>query len=200
VWGALLLQRGLLPLHGSALRLGDGAVILAGSTGNGKSTLAAALMEQGFTLIADELCALSIQKNSGPVLLPGFPQILLWADTLKIFNKDISHLTSVRPGIEKYIIPVESHNMQSHLPLERIYILVPNNSFEFNIIDFHGMKKIHALIDCTYRVHNVAGLGLRGPHFQQCADVAKRIIVKKLERPATPFDIENLVKRFMEDF
>ncbi len=41
-WSALLLQRGLLPLHGSAVQVNDKAYVLAGPSGNGKSTLAAA--------------------------------------------------------------------------------------------------------------------------------------------------------------
>jgi hypothetical protein len=200
VWSALLLQRGLLPLHGSAIRVKDGAVVLAGPTGNGKSTLAAALLERGFPVIADELCALAVKENSPPLLLPGFPQILLWADSLRKLEMDIQRLAPVRPDLEKYILPLENNTVQEPLPLERLYILNTGNTPSITISSLRGVKKNHALIDCTYRVHQVAGHGLSMAHFQQCADAARYIEIKRLERPVVPFDLESLIKRFTVDF
>ncbi len=199
VWSALLLQRGLLPLHGSAIRVKDGAVVFAGPSGNGKSTLAAALRERGFPVIADELCALAVKENSPPLLLPGFPQILLWAASLRKLKKDIRQLGPVRPGLEKYILPLENTAVLESFPLERVYTLHTGNTPSFTLSSLRGVKKNHALIDCTYRVHQVAGHGLSASHFRQCADAARYIEVKRLERPAMPFDIDSLVKRFTED-
>jgi hypothetical protein len=200
VWSALLLQRGLLPIHGSALRVKEGAIILAGPTGNGKSTLAAALMGQGYPLIADELCALAVREDSPPLLLPGFPQLLLWEDSLRRLTKDILQLVPVRPGLKKYTLPLENCMPQGSLPLERLYILAVGNKPSLNISPFQGMKKIHALIDCTYRVHHVAGHGLSAAHFKQCAEAARFIDVKRIERMEILFDIDSLVKRLTEDF
>ncbi len=215
VWSALLLQRGLLPLHGSAVRVKDRAIVLAGTSGNGKSTLTASLMDLGFLFIADELCALDIKENSPPLLLPGFPQILLWDDSLRILGKAPHSLTPVRPGLEKYIFALggsverppdkgtffEKTLIQtSPLPLERIYILIVTNTPSYHFIPLHGVRKIHALIDCTYRVHHVTGLGLNAPHFKQCTNIAHYLDVKQVERPASPFDIENLAKLIAEDF
>jgi hypothetical protein len=200
VWSALLLQRGLLPLHGSAIRVKDGAIIFAGPTGHGKSTLVAALRERGFPVIADELCALAVKENSPPLLLPGFPQVLLWADSLRKLAKDIRSLAPVRQGLEKYILPLENNTVQEPLPLERLYILNTGNTPSFTLSTLRGIKKSHALIDCTYRVHHVAGHGLSSPHFKQCANAARYIEVKRLERPVVPFDIDSLVNRFTGDF
>lgn len=199
VWSALLLQRGLLPLHGSAIRVKNGAVILAGASGNGKSTLAAALMERGYPIIADELCALDFEEDSPPLLLPGFPQLLLWADSLRKLKRDIGQLVPVRPDMEKYILPLESGYAPESLPLEQLYILNTGNTPSFSLSTLRGIKKNHALIDCTYRVHQVAGHGLSAPHFKQCADAARHIEVKRLERPAVPFDLQSLINHFTGD-
>lgn len=199
VWSALLLQRGLLPLHGSAVQVQNGAVILAGPSGNGKSTLAAALAEQGYPVLADELCALSVSADSLPLLLPGFPQMLLWEDALRKLGRNTQHLTPVRPGLAKWIVPLEECPDCEAIPLRSVYLLTVGNTADFDVRRFTGMKPVQALIDATYRVHHVAGHGLSVPHFNQCANAARNITVKRVERPATPFDLAGLVSLLREE-
>ncbi len=55
VFGVLCHQRRLLPLHASAVRMGMGAVVMAGDCGVGKSTLAAGLLQRGYPLVAGYL-------------------------------------------------------------------------------------------------------------------------------------------------
>jgi len=200
VWSALLLQRGLLPIHGSAVRVNGRAIVLAGPSGNGKSTLAAALHESGHSLLADELCALAIGANGSPLLLPGFPQILLWGDALRALKLDHLDLVPVRASLKKYILPCPAAHGSKPLPLERIYILGVVNTPSFSLTPLAGMRKIHALIDHTYRVHHVAGLGLERDHFRLCAGVAAHVQVKRVERPGFPFDLASLVRHVTGDF
>jgi len=200
VWSALLLQRGLLPLHGSAIRVKDGAVVFAGPSGNGKSTLAAALMERGHPFVTDELCALDVKENSPPTLLPGFPQIQLWADSLRRLDWDIRHLAPVRPGLGKFVVPLENDTIGAPLPVARLYVMVVGNKPSYRIKPLQGRNRIYTVIDCTYRVKHVAGHGLSTPHFKQCCDTARHIDVKRLERPMVPFDLESLVNLITGDF
>lgn len=199
VWSALLLQRGLLPLHGSAIQGQDGAVILAGPSGNGKSTLAAALAEQGYPVLADELCALAVSADSPPLLLPGFPQMLLWEDSLRKLGRDMQRLTQVRPGLAKWIVPLDAYPERAAISLRSVYLLTVGNTADYDVRRFTGMKPVQALIDATYRVHHVAGHGLGVPHFNQCANAARNITVKRVERPATPFDLAGLVSLLREE-
>ena len=59
------------PLHGSCVTLGDGALLLLGPRGAGKSSLAAALDSAGFGLLTDDACAIdgSGQLWPGPPIL-----------------------------------------------------------------------------------------------------------------------------------
>lgn len=61
-------QRGLLPLHASAVRLGDRLVAICGYSGSGKSTLAAMLIERGGQLYEDDMV---VVEGSGPFFASG---------------------------------------------------------------------------------------------------------------------------------
>lgn len=52
--------RGKLALHGAAVAFGDRALVLMGGSGQGKSTLAAALCKAGAALLADDAVALDM--------------------------------------------------------------------------------------------------------------------------------------------
>ena len=58
VWGVLALQRGLLPLHASAVGRGRTVHAFTGPPGAGKSTLAAALAARGYPLFTDDMLIL----------------------------------------------------------------------------------------------------------------------------------------------
>ena len=54
---ALLTQRGLFLLHGSAVQVKDYAVGFLGLSGAGKSTLSGAFLKRGYSLLTDGICA-----------------------------------------------------------------------------------------------------------------------------------------------
>jgi hypothetical protein len=59
------------PIHASAVACGEGAVLLAGESLSGKSTLAAELIESGLRLMADDVAALDgeLMVHPGPGLM-----------------------------------------------------------------------------------------------------------------------------------
>src|SRR5690606_10479084 len=77
--GALLLQRRMLPLHGSALAIDGKAYVIVGPSGAGKSTLAAALAARGQRLISDDISPIRWQEDEAlPSVVPSYPQQKLW--------------------------------------------------------------------------------------------------------------------------
>ena len=80
--GALLHQRGLLAIHGSAVRNDKNTCIITGKSGVGKSSLAAGLLELGYTLVADDISVIGNLENGGFFVHPGIPSLKLWKDVL----------------------------------------------------------------------------------------------------------------------
>jgi len=69
--------RGFLPLHGSAVMIGDRTVAVIGASGAGKSTLAGSL---GGQVIADDTCVIDLTKDR-TMVLPTTGQLRLWPDS-----------------------------------------------------------------------------------------------------------------------
>ena len=118
--GALLIQRGLLVLHGNALVKDGKAIVCLGHSGAGKSTLAYALMRQGWLLLADDLVAITADGR----VLPGIPRIKLWEEAAVAFGLDPAQLQPVRQGLRKYLISGSAIDLAPQpVPLQSIYFI-----------------------------------------------------------------------------
>ena len=65
--GVLMHQRGLLPLHVSAVACAEGAAAFCGHSGAGKSTLAAALHQRGLPLLTDDVALVTAEEHSARI-------------------------------------------------------------------------------------------------------------------------------------
>ena len=81
VLGGLLRLRRTTSLHGCAIAVGDGAIVLLGDQGTGKSTLAAALAQRGHAVLADDVAALA-EHPGGWSVHPGYPRLRLTPATI----------------------------------------------------------------------------------------------------------------------
>jgi hypothetical protein len=63
-------QRGLLPLHASAVVSGDTCFAFCGESGTGKSTLAVMLARAGYPLLCDDLVIVHPDRDCGPLVWP----------------------------------------------------------------------------------------------------------------------------------
>lgn len=120
-FGVLCHQRGLYPLHASAVNINGGAVLFAGDSGKGKSTIAAALGARGHALLADDV---SVVDSDFPHLRPSYPQRKLSPDVMEalgLIHNEGQEL--IRPGTIKLRVPAAGDFSPSPLPLSAIYII-----------------------------------------------------------------------------
>jgi dephospho-CoA kinase len=122
VFGILLHQRGDFVLHASAVRVGDRAMLFAGSSGAGKSTMAAALVKRGYPMITDDVCAISIKKGDVPRVLSDGRQLKLWANSVERLELAGAKGAAVRNKIQKfYVTPAATDD--TPLPIGAVYLL-----------------------------------------------------------------------------
>ncbi len=187
--GALLMQRELFVLHANAIKVGDACISFSGRSGAGKSTLSGAFMRRGYSVLADDVCAV----NSDGEVLPSFPQIKLWADTSKKLAIETHALKRVRPQHEKFSVPIASQFYTKQLPLKVIYVLSSHNVGTFSFQPVEGVHKVLPLKNNTYRYTYVKGLGKSKLHLKHVGAIASRVSIVRVMRPKAGFRLDELV-------
>lgn len=186
--GALLIQRGMLVLHGNALERDGRAIVCMGHSGAGKSTLAYALMEQGWRLLADDLVAITPEGQ----VLPGIPRIKLWHDAAKAFGLETEELPPIRQGLDKYLLMGEAVQPASAaVPLVALYLLnrrgYEQAQGDASRITRITSQKLAAMLlrNQAFRPQFVRGLGQEGANFIALAQLQQSVPLATLPLPAT---------------
>jgi hypothetical protein len=196
-FGALLHQRGVLPLHGSTIVTRWGALVFVGDSGNGKSTLAGALCQRGYRFLGDDVCVVRIDTGA-PMAYPAFPILQLWADMQSQLDSGASP-ERVRTGLEKYCLCMNDRFADQAVPLVAAYELTTINTEELSLSRLDDADKFAVLISHTYRSRFLDGLGLRGAHFRYASEVARHLRVSRVRRPQQPLRLDALVDLIESD-
>ncbi len=83
---AALASTDRLVVHASAVVVGRHAVAFLGGAGAGKSTLAAALVRSGLSLVTDDALVLAPMRH-GIVAVPTYPGVRLWPGTHRLIGR-----------------------------------------------------------------------------------------------------------------
>jgi hypothetical protein len=100
--GLILFQRGYFLLHASSVKVGDEAWCFMGNPGAGKSTTAAAFIKAGCELLSDDLTAIDFDANGVARIIPAYPQLKIWDNTVTGLQYDKNSLQPVSEGVNKY--------------------------------------------------------------------------------------------------
>jgi hypothetical protein len=123
-FGILLHQRGALVLHGAAVAKDGAAFVVCGRSGEGKSTLAAALCRAGFDVVADDICVIDFAADRRPVVAPDGRQLKLWRESIDKLDLAGQQGEAVREGLEKYFMAPAADAAATAPPrLTAIYVL-----------------------------------------------------------------------------
>lgn len=180
VMGALLYQRGLWPLHASAIETSEGAVLFAGRSGTGKSTLAAGLQKRGYSVLSDDISPLKITDTAASVF-PAVPRIKLMPDATSHLGIDVSSLRRDN-GKGKFLTPVSQFSTRS-CSVRHIFLLDLTKQDDCVIRPVSGPEALGLLARATYRRKFMKGLGLHTQHFPRMTALAGMVPMSILHRP-----------------
>lgn len=189
--GALLHQRGVWPLHGSAIAGATGAVLFVGATGSGKSTLAGVFHRRGFQVLSDDVCALTIRSDGLVQVWPAYPRISLWADSVVELGAEPGQLGRTHTAEEKYDLPLVRFGREP-VAIQVVYVLQPSERESISLMPLRGFDKVQELTANTYRLHYLTGMKRAPQHFQQAQALARQARVVRVTRPTQPFLLAEL--------
>jgi hypothetical protein len=199
-FGALLHQRGVVPLHANAIEIDGHAVAFAGHSGAGKSTLAAWFHDQGYRVLADDVCVIRFDEAGRPLAFPGIPRLRLWREALEAGGRTAEEYVRSFDDMDKYDVPTRARTeAAAAIPLSRIYMLAkaePGGEGP-SVQRITGAESVNAIVSNTYRGAYVKTIGRTGDHLMQCLRIARAVKVYGARR-AWGFDRFDEQARMLE--
>jgi hypothetical protein len=198
-FGALLFQRGLLPLHGSTLNIDGNAVILVGKSGSGKSTLTRALLNRGGQLMCDDLSPIKTSVGEPAVVFPGYPLQKLSHEMIDAMgvNPEKGPLDPVMDSVPKYQVPCHDRFFASPLKVGFIYELAVWDEDVVQMTPFKGAQKTSVILTHTYGKYLAHGLDVTQTFFDQCIELVRTVNVCRLQRPRARFSADEMADLIM---
>lgn len=183
-FGALLHQRGLMPLHANAIIVDGRVVAFSGHSGAGKSTIAAWFHDRGYRIFADDVCVIGLDPDGRPIAYPGIPRLRLWREALEASGRTAEDYSRSFDNMDKYDVPTRIEGVDGPVPLDRVYMLgkAGEGAPDARIVRLTGVEAVDALVSNTYRGGYLRTIGRTGEHLMTCVRVASAVPVFRAER------------------
>ncbi|WP_193741894.1 hypothetical protein [Dehalobacter sp. UNSWDHB] len=201
VFEILMMQRGMVAIHGSAAVINEQCVIFTGMSGAGKSTLALALKKMNYPFITDDVAYLSFSENGSIMVRPGFPEHKLCKDTIEAVGVNLkSEPCSYSEQQEKYYLSVTNGLPDIPVHLHSIYELRPAKCNEVTILKIEGMEKVAALLRQTYPAKFLKLFGAEAFYFEKLTYISENTSVYQIMRPETGFTFDKQIELILKDW
>lgn len=181
LFAILLRQRGMLVLHASGVAGSNGVIAFIGNSGWGKSTLANAFCNQGYSLITDDVMAIQMNENI-PIALPAYPEVKLLPDAADALGYDFDTLTPIFSAAEKRHNHIDCFLPNVPLQLRKIYVLENISREAHEIVPLSSQAAVIELIRHTRSTNVLTDASIVSTHLHQCTQLIQSIPVCLLKR------------------
>jgi len=204
VVGFMLRLRGVVCLHASGIVLKEGAIAIAGVSGFGKSTLAAAFFGAGYPILTDDIMPLKLHQNKKPTAVAGYPRISLYPNSYKNI-KGIPHdLPLLAEDTDKCYIDIMAKAdvfHQEDAPLKVIYLLDwddADTASKHHILPLSPAKSVSLLAANTYR-NELLDSDIKQDEFNFLSRLVEKVAVKQLKPVNDIHMIPSLIETILDD-
>ncbi|MGL5151703.1 MAG: hypothetical protein ACRC7N_14150 [Clostridium sp.] len=206
--GYILIQKGIVAMHGGAIISEEKGALIVGRQGAGKSTAISKLLNLGYVFLADDLSALRINENGQVIVSPAFPQRKLCRDGLVRMGLDVSKYELYDEIRDKFNIPSDEFFCNEEREVDSIYYLEWVNEEEFKkigedvnngiieeeinpinieykysyIIKAKGLDKVKIIMDNIFRIEIIRQIGIEQEYFKKCIAIANKVSVFIVKR------------------
>lgn len=197
--GTIFIQRGIVPIHGSSVVIGNRCVIFTGDCGAGKSTICSAFRRNGCEFLSDDISVITMNKVGAPMVQPAFPQQRLCIDAAKEMGYDTSVLLVASKTNEKLVINGLNGFKAEPIQLAAIFKISQKEEDNVKITKVVGTEKLISILESIYCSAILFRLGINSKYFKQCTNIGKKISYYNLVRPSGKFTVDEQVKLVIEN-
>ena len=186
VFMVLCQQRGLLPLHASAVSGSRGVVAFLARSGQGKSSLAAHLAERGYRVLADDVCLIDPDPYGEVMVTPVAAWLKLWRSSLDNLGRSYHGLERVFSEEDKYRVPLTAGAQPE--PIRSLVFLAAGDSaidssrLVTTIDEISRLEAIPLLMNLIHQAFLLQATGQREESFVRCGRVLSQAKAYRLQR------------------
>lgn len=184
-WGLSMLgiQRQMLSIHCACLADNDGAVILSGFSGSGKSTIATQLLTRGYRLVADDMTLVDAVSSECAYAYPAFPYNKLCRDAAIAQGYNIDELIQIDEERDKFFVPYEKGFSAEKVRVKAVVMLTLTDKDELFAEEILGVKKMYAIMDTLFLAGIQKDKTIGSKIGQMCLKLASKVRVFHVSRP-----------------
>ena len=179
----LIYQNNMMAIHSSSVIIKDQAVIIAGDSGAGKSTVALGLHNKKYEILNDDITTVFFDDISQPFVYPGNRHLRLWPKSLNDFGYKESEFQKIRPEVEKFSFPLLRSKNIDPVSLKAIFLINSEEIEEIEKKKLKGIELFENLKQSTFSYKLVKDLRKEAVQFKLCATLANKIPVFQITRP-----------------
>jgi hypothetical protein len=200
IMGFVMLLRGVVCLHASAIASGDEAIALVGPAGSGKSTTAAAFSERGYSILAEDVVTLD-DRSDHFLVRPAYPCIRLWPASVKALYGAETHLPKLTPNWDKRYLDLSERFQCQPLPLAAIYHLGErcDDAAAPFVEPLDKSEGLMSLVANTYAT-KLMDKQMRAREFELLTRVLNNVPVRRVMPHTDPARIPGLCDSIIDDF
>lgn len=195
-FAALLHQRGLIPLHAAAFLHEEEIIMLMGSSGAGKSTTLAALIDKGYDPFSDDICVPLDKKINGCWhAFSSYPMMKYWADTFEKVNLgNMNDQRRLKPALDKYGMFFHEKFITSSRRIKLIILLEKDSNVEkVSSRVLTGIEAFDRLQAEAYRREYLGYENMIQNHFKVLSSMADGISIILVTRPSNKDSVAEVV-------
>ena len=198
-FAAALHQRKTIPLHCSAIIDKGELVLVFGTSGAGKSTTMASLLQKGYKGFTDDVCVPVFHTTSNETrLFSSYPMMKFWKETLDVAGFGLKADRKIRPDMEKYGIYFHEDFLTVSLKPKLIIVLEKDDKIERPTIEpIVGIKLFQLLEANAYRGEYLGFSDLKKEHFMLFTQLANQARCFVLKRPASGNFVQEVAEKII---
>ena len=137
----LALQRNMLPIHCSVVADEQGAVLIAGESGAGKSTATTAFLKEGYILMADDMAWVD-----GTMVYPAFPYQKLCRDVVEREGYDLDELIYIDEQKDKFLARYRGEFSTEGRLMKGFILLHLTPGEKVTVRELTGLDRLHVYV------------------------------------------------------